>query len=147
MTAGYCFEWDIKIQRELANYGAWSNILYSVAVEESTLNPFAFNPKYKAHGLMQIRKICRDDYARIYGVQYTAQDTYDYKIALKIAHGYLLEMMRLCNSDLYKALASYHAGWNRVTTKGIFCHDYVQNILLRANIKIPSMYKKKNIVK
>ena len=128
-----CESWKEKIQTELSHYGSWSNILYSVAVEESTLNPYACNTNTLAHGLLQIRKIARDEYKRIYGVQFSAEEMYDYKINIRVAHGILFELYKLWDGDLYMALASYHAGRTRVLTEGVASHLYVKNILSRVS--------------
>ncbi len=133
LTGGYCSTYEKIIQMECAQYGAWSNILYSVAIEESELNPFACNKDTKSHGLMQIRKIAREEYARLYGTVYSADDMYDFKINIKVAHGLLVELARLWDGDLYMALASYHAGRQKVIDKGVISHAYVRNILSRIN--------------
>jgi hypothetical protein len=89
----------------------------SVIVQiESSGNPYAYNPRTKAHGLYQILKICLIDYNNYHAKKYTLKDLYNPAKARKVADWYLHhripEMLKFYGKErtIENILICYNAG-------------------------------------
>jgi len=125
-----------KIKEECREYGEWSGYLYGIACRETGVNPYRCNTNEWSHGLTQIKSIALKQYNDVYGTSYTIKDLYNYKTAIKITHGLLMDILDRRKWSVYHTIAAYNAGEGKVR-KGYIPHDYCKEVFeIKDNFEI-----------
>ena len=123
------------IPKAAAAHGLDPLLVQAVVIEESGMNYRAQSRK-GAIGLMQVRPVVLEDYARGTGRSFTSNQLRDPEINLEVGCWYLARMVKAFRGQrdpVYFALAAYNAGATNVErwigdAKGLSGEEFLQRI-------------------
>jgi soluble lytic murein transglycosylase-like protein len=105
---------DSFIEEDSKKFGADPTLVLSIMREESRFNPRA-KSEAAARGLLQFIITTATQIGRDVGlVDVSADELYDPRVIIRLGAKYVGDLLKLFDSDHYKAAASYNAGPNQV---------------------------------